>query len=283
MKHIVIPAILCAALTASCTFFQSIVHDDEVVAKVGRQKLYRSELEPFIPEGVSSLDSTNLSLAYIESWATGIIFSDKAMEQLSKEEQDMTAEIESYRRTILRFRYEQRYVADRLDTLVSEEQISDFYEAHPELFSLERPILKVRFIDISKAAEQKDEIIAKMGSRNPDELVEAEDLAFFNAIRYFDSSDTWMDAAILAREFGTDYGTMLACLSQNYITFDETDRNDVKVAYVCAIQRSGLAPLEFCSEKVRDFILNGRKRDLLTDLESRIVQDAKRSGHFVVY
>ena len=54
----------------SCERISNFIHDDEVVAKVGRDKLYRSQLENYIPSGLSSEDSTNLALQYIKSWAT---------------------------------------------------------------------------------------------------------------------------------------------------------------------------------------------------------------------
>lgn len=271
------------AMLAGCEMVSSFLHDDDVVARVGKHRLYYSELRAFIPEGVSSLDSTNLALAYIDSWATDLIFNDKAIEQLSKEDQDVTAEIEAYRRSLLRFRYEQHYIADRLDTLVSEDQIQEFYDSHPELFALARPILKVRFVDIYDAAEEKETIIKKMGSNKDSDILEAEYLAQGAAIRYFDSSDTWMDALLLAREFGTDYGTMLASMNKNYITLDDEDHTDVKVAYVCEIKRTGVAPLEFCYDRVKDYILNSRKREILVSLERRLLQEARDNGHLVIY
>ena len=50
------------AMLTSCEFVSSIIHDDEVVARLGSRKLYRTELEAFIPKGVSAEDSTNLAL-----------------------------------------------------------------------------------------------------------------------------------------------------------------------------------------------------------------------------
>ena len=41
--------ILLPALLGSCNAISSLVHDDQVVAKVGKNKLYKSELERFIP------------------------------------------------------------------------------------------------------------------------------------------------------------------------------------------------------------------------------------------
>ena len=63
--------LLLLSLTAtSCRFLNSFIHNGEqIVAKVGDEKLYLSELESFIPEGITPEDSVLLSRRYINSWA----------------------------------------------------------------------------------------------------------------------------------------------------------------------------------------------------------------------
>ena len=266
-----------------CQAIQSFIHDDKVVARVGKHKLYESEVNAYIPSGVSLADSTNLALQYINTWATDIIFADMAQSQLSKAERDVTAELEAYKRDLLRFRYEQRFIGDRLDTLVTEDQMLDFYDKHKNLFVLERPIMKVRFVDIYKNVEQKDQIIRLLSSNKPKDMETVEGLANKYAIRYFDKSYQWIDAAVLAREFGTDYGQMLAKMNQSYIRMESEDASDIKVAYVREIRRSGVAPFDFCTERIREYILSGRKHDLLVALEQSLLKGASDDGQFVIY
>lgn len=270
-------------LLTGCQAIQSFIHDDKVVARVGKHKLYESEVNAYIPSGVSVADSTNLALQYINTWATDIIFSDMAQSQLSKAERDVTAELEAYKRDLLRFRYEQRFIGDRLDTLVTEDQMLDFYEKHKNLFTLDRPILKVRFVDILKNMDKKDQIIRLMSSNKPKDMDEVEGLANKYAIKYFDKSYEWMDAAVLAREFGTDYGQMLAKMNQSYIRMESEDAADIKVAYVREIRRSGVAPFDFCTDRIREYILGGRKHDLLVALEQSLLKGASDDGQFVIY
>ena len=270
-------------LLTGCQAIQSFIHDDKVVARVGKNKLYESEVNAYIPSGVSIADSTNLALQYINTWATDIIFSDMAQSQLSKTERDITAELEAYKRELLRFRYEQRFIGDRLDTLVTEDQMLDFYEKHKNLFTLDRPILKVRFVDILKNMDKKDQIIRLMSSNKPKDMDEVEGLANKYAIKYFDKSYEWMDAAVLAREFGTDYGQMLAKMNQSYIRMESEDAADIKVAYVREIRRSGVAPFDFCTDRIREYILSGRKHDLLVALEQSLLKGASDDGQFVIY
>lgn len=270
-------------LFSSCDAIQSLIHDDEVVAKVGKHKLYKSELKKYIPAGVSSSDSVNLALQYINSWASGQIFSDMAQSQLSKADQDVSAELESYKRSLLRYRYEQQFVNERLDTLVTEDQMMDFYTAHQNLFKLERPILKIRFIDILKTSEQKDFLIKKMSSNKPADVVAVDSLARVYAIRYYDNSQDWMDASDLAKDFNTDYLTMLSHLKNNYITIENSEMADVKTAYVREIKKSGIAPFEYCQERIREYILSERKRELLVSLERSLLDGASDKGTFVIY
>ena len=270
-------------LLTGCQAIQSFIHDDKVVARVGKHKLYESEVNAYIPSGVSIADSTNFALQYINTWATDIIVSDMAQSQLSKTERDITAELEAYKRELLRFRYEQRFIGDRLDTLVTEDQMLDFYEKHKNLFTLDRPILKVRFVDILKNMDKKDQIIRLMSSNKPKDMDEVEGLANKYAIKYFDKSYEWMDAAVLAREFGTDYGQMLAKMNQSYIRMESEDAADIKVAYVREIRRSGVAPFDFCTDRIREYILSGRKHDLLVALEQSLLKGASDDGQFVIY
>lgn len=273
----------CCLILGGCDAIQSVIHDDRVVAKVGSHRLYESRLKAYIPEGVSFSDSTNLALQYINTWAADIIFSEMAQAQLSKAEQDVSEELEAYRRDLLRFRYEQRFLSDRLDTLVTEDQMLEYYEAHKELFTIERPILKVRFLDIYKNVEQKDRMIKLMASSKPADIAEVEQLAGRYAIRYIDSGMAWMDAATLAREFGIPYEDMLSRMKQSYIMVENPDMSDVKVAYVREIKRSGVAPYEFCAGRIREYIISGRKHSLLVALERSLLEESGASGEFVIY
>lgn len=267
----------------ACNTISSIIHDDEVVARVGQEKLYLSDVEKYVPEFVSPEDSANLVRQYINSWATEILYQQVAQEQLSESEMDVSAELEDYRRSLLKYRYEQRYINERLDTLITPEQIAEYYSAHQESFQLERPILKVRFVDIAKNSPSREKIIKLMSSKKDEDIFEAGELASEAALRYFDASDRWMDAIVLAREFGTDYTDMLAAMRGNVIKIEPADRSDVLVAFVAEMKKNGVAPMEYVEDRIRDYILSARKQELLTGLERDLLEDALDEKNFVIY
>ena len=267
----------------SCKAFQSYIHDGEVVAKLGGHKLYRSELEDLIPNGISPEDSTHLAAMFINSWVTDKAFQDIAEQKLGKEDKDVSKELEAYRLSLLRYRFEQKYVAERLDTSVSGAAISDYYNSHKENFVLERPILKARFMKIAKDSPNLQKIKKLMSSSDVEDVIAADSVAFNSAQRYIDFSETWMDAMTLAAEFGVDYVQMLSKKNGSFIEIPDQEGN-ICVAYVADMIKAGEnAPLEFCEENIKDIIISVRKHDLLTTLERDLIEDAKSRENFVIY
>lgn len=275
----IVSVLLSFALFCSC----NIIRDDDVVARVGKNKLYKSELDKYIPELVSPEDSANLAMQYINTWASELLYEKVASEQLSKSEMDVSAELEDYRRSLLKYRYEQRYINDRLDTLITEGQIAEYYEKNKSNFELDRPIVKFRYVDIMKGAPNKDLILKKMCSSDFDEVQSVSNLAHTTALRYWDCSEKWMDSILLAKEFGIDYESMFKLVRNNLIRVESNDRPDLQAAYISEVQYSGPAPVEYCADKIRNYILSARKHKILADLEQDLLKNALSQKQLVIY
>ena len=256
---------------------------DAVVARVGEHRLMRSELAAYIPAGVSSEDSLALAQSYIKSWAEDLIFLDMAEKHLSAEEKDVTKDLEDYRRTLLKYRYEERYINDRLDTLISDEAVRNYYREHMDKFLVDRPLLKVRYMIIPADSRSLKTIRELMSSDDAMDAIAADSLAFTAALRYVDSSDAWMDAIILARELGTDEVSMMSALRNRTIEFVGDD-GLLRVAYVVdMVQKGSPAPLDYCEERIKDVLLSARKHELVGGLERDLLNDALAKGKFVIY
>ncbi len=269
-------------LLSSCNMISSLVHDDVVIAKVEDNKLYKSELDRLMPKFISAEDSTKLAERYINSWAMDHLYLEVAEDQLTKEEMDVSEELETYRLSLIKHRYEQRYINNRLDTLVTDEQVEEYYETHKNEYKLQRPILKVRFVDIMKDSPNKDAVLKLMDSEEYDDIEKLDSLAHAFALRYFDRSETWMDSRELALIFGMDYLSMLSHLKGNKISVEPEGRGDILVAYVAEIQKDGFQPIEYCSPTIRDIIISNRKNTLLKDLERDLLSNALESNTFEI-
>ena len=254
-----------------------------MVAEAGSEKLYRSDLNAVIPNGISAEDSTYLARQYINSWAAEMVYLEIAEEQLSKTEKDVTKELEDYRRSLLKYRYEQLYVNERLDTAVSDMLVEEYYNSHQEKFVLNRPLVKARFLSIADDSPAKEQIRKRMSSDEVEDLVEADSLAYSSAYKFTTWSDAWVDVTVLAREFSLDYETMLAQVKKQWI--EKVDTLGVsRLAYVKELMRRGeVAPIEYAAPSIRDIIISARKQALISTLEQDLLKDARENGKFVIY
>jgi len=255
----------------------------EVVARAGDHMLRRSQLEKYIPQGVSSEDSINLARQYIDAWAEDILLLDMADKQLSKEEKDVSRELEDYRRTLLKYRYEQRYIEERLDTLITDEEVSRFYRENPEKFSLERPVVKVRYLIIPADAKSVKNLRRLLASEEESDIMDAAAIAAVSAIKFADQSDTWTDALTLAQNLGMEYQTLLGSLKSNNIEYTDA-AGHLHLAHITEMIAEGkTAPEEFVRERIRDLILSIRKHNLEVSLERELLEDARRHNKYVIY
>ncbi len=273
---IVLPALM------SCRAISSFLNKDEAVAEVGAEKLYRSELNALIPKGIASEDSVRLARQYINTWALDHVFLNIAEEQLSKTEKDVTRELEDYRKSLLKYRYEQLYVNERLDTAVSDEMVEEYYEANKAKFILQRPVVKARYLRIANDSPTLKKIRKKMPSDEAQDLVEADSLAYSSALKFATWGNEWLDIATLAREFSMDHVSLTMSINGSWI--EKVDTTGVlNLAYISEIVRAGYAaPIGYCAPSIKDMIISARKQELVTSLERDLLNDARKTGQFVI-
>ncbi len=266
----------------SCRTISSLVHDDQVVAKVGKYFLYKSDLDKVIPESATGQDSMTLALQYINAWASDAVFLDVAEEHLSKADKDVSKELEEYRRSLLKYKYEQQYVNERLDTAVTDDELLRYYESNPGQFILEVPVAKVRYMKIDADSPQYGLIKAKMASTVVDDLVAADSLAYYAADIYTDYSGNWVDMAEFSRNFGVDYMTLMSKVRRSMVEMKDSS-GKMNVAYIEDYIAAGdRAPLEYCRERIKDIIVSVRKQTLINNLERELLDDARAKGKFEI-
>ena len=282
IAHIVAIIGIVLPMFASCKAISDFLDDGEVVAKVGEARLLMEDLQKVIPNGISPEDSTLLARQYITTWALDHVYMEVAEKQLSAAELDVSQEVEAYRRSLLKYRYEQLYVNQRLDTLISEDQIREFYEKNGDRFVLKQPIVKARFMTMMTDAPNLKTIQKKMSSGKYGEIMEADSLARVLALRYVAWEDSWIDAIVLAREFGTESASVMSSIKKGWI--ERKDVNDMNnIAFVMDVIPAGRkAPKEYCEPLIKDMIISARKQTLISNLEQDLLREARESGKFEI-
>lgn len=270
-------------LSPSCRTISSLVHEGDVVAKAGKHKLYSPELDAHIPNGLSPEDSAKMAERYIRTWASDMLFMDEAEENMSKQDLDVSKELEDYRRSLIKYRYEQNYVNKMLDTSITSTEIKAYFDSHVDNFNLQRPIVKAVFISIPEGSPNIETIRKKISSDKDEDMSEVDSLTFASAIKTTDFDGKWVDVTLLAREFGTDWQTLQSKSKDGVVEIPDGNGN-VDIAYIKSLMPAGeTGPVEYYSEQIRDIILSRRKSELLSSLERELLENAGKNGKFETY
>ena len=279
----IVSGILVLASLSGCKFFGDVLHNEPLAAKVGSHELTMAALRDAVPDGLTPEDSAAFAERYINSWARDMLLMDRAEKSLSAEEKDVSAQLEDYRRTLLNHRYEQKYIAEHLDSLVTREEIEDYYAANREKFRLQNPVVKAYYFNISPRSKELQTILSGMTSTKEAQRAEANTLMRTASMRFVDYSANWVDAYVLAREFNTDVVTLLSSRKKEWIRLPDGLGHDNVAFLIDYVPDGSYAPVDYCTKRIEEIILSARKHALSAEFETKLIEEALESEQLIIY
>ena len=124
--------------------------DNIPLAKVGNTYLYQTDLEGLIPRGTRANDSILISRSYINKWVQTQLLLQEAQNNLPPDKLDFGKQLEEYRNSLIIYHYETEYVKQHLDTVISDNDINEYYQGHLKDFQLKQNIVKVIYAVVNK-------------------------------------------------------------------------------------------------------------------------------------
>ena len=146
----------------ACDSVQKDIRDkDKAIARVYDRYLYPEDVQDLL-EGLSNSEDSGAVLSnYINLWAKEQLILYKAEFNLNDNQKDFERQIQDYKNDLLSFTYQQEYIKQNLDTIVSIEDIEEYYSNYKESFLLKENILKVNYMVISSNAPKLKSFIQK--------------------------------------------------------------------------------------------------------------------------
>lgn len=266
--------IIAALLVCSCTLYDSITKGEKV-AQIGRAALYKTDIEKIIPKGLEAQDSIALVRQYIDSWAIRQLMLQKAQEQLPKHEKDVAQLLEDYRVQLLVFRYENKFVEERLDTIVTVADREEYYNAHSGSFVGRNGVFKGRLVKMQNSSPNLQVMRKLAQEREIGELEELEQLAYNSAYKYSNYNNNWVDLSIVAKEAGAPLEELHRLMPGKKGVVEVKDTVYTNILQVLEYVPPGeVTPFEYNSEKIKEIIISRRKQELLSNLQRDILNDA---------
>lgn len=272
-------SLLAVLLLCGCTHRSD---ESPLVAEVYGHQLHRSDLVGLVAEGVSAEDSAAIVNNYVEQWIRQTVILSRAEKNIKD---NFDRQIQEYRNSLLTYSYEQQIVNQLLDTNISDEQISEYYEQHRDDFRLTNAIVKAVYVVVpnkSPLVSKLKKIISKRDFDDRD-IVDLEEIATHNGLTGYYDAMSWIP-------FYTLQGTVpIVTYNENlYLKQNHTIvLNDDAVTYLVRIvdykMSNETPPLELQKENIRSILLNQRKLEILSRLQTDLLRQAEQSDNVKRY
>lgn len=267
---------MAAFLLSSCNLFYR--HGEEVVAVLGEHQLLRSELDD-VTRGLTGDDSASVADQYIHQWAGDILIYEHARD---KADERLEALVENYRRSLYVHRYQQRYIAQRMPTLVADTLIQRFYAEHCDELVLDQTILQGLIIVVPNASPNLSSL--RSWVKEPDtHLEQIEKYAYGNASSYELFLDRWMtiDQVLLRFPF-SENNLRQQLRQQRHIELQ--DSVSTYMLQVTDRYFSGEAmPEDYARTEIEKMILSQRQVDYLQRQRESLIHDALLLNKLRIY
>ncbi|PVX50096.1 hypothetical protein C7377_1746 [Balneicella halophila] len=272
-------------LLASCQNKEKVAPKDEHgtrVAKVGDSYLYEEDLKDLLKDETSGDDSVALRERYINNWIRKNLLLETAKMNLTEEEQNVEELVKDYRSSLLISQYKQKYLAEHLDTIVTDEELTNYVAEHSESFVLKRPIYKYYLAKVLTKNKKDIALISSLFSKRNINLMQDFQLENTTVISNYDGG--WYTAKDILRNLPSEADLKdLNSLKEGKVLTMKDQTTTYFLKPIKIIPEGEMSPVDFINEKVREIILHNRKIALAKQLEYEIYEVAKTNNQFEVY
>lgn len=278
--------LFCLGAMNQCTWLEARKKGD-AVARVYDQYLYRSELKGIVPPGLPAPDSIDAARQYIDNWIRQQVILRHAERNLKKDVQDFSEQLEAYRNSLVIYAYESELLKQKLDTSVTNSEITEYYNENAANFQLRENIVKYKYLRIPLNLIEKPFVkkATKLfnTTKDTDAEEELEKLSQKWMFGYRPDDDNWVNFKTMTTEVPLEVYNEEDFLSN----FRHAEVRDSAYLYHLFItdykMKESTSPLSLEQNNIRNIIINRRKLALLKHMQEEVYKEALLKKEYEIY
>jgi hypothetical protein len=254
-----------------------------VIARANTAYLYADEVKDIVPFGTSTKDSLELIKKYIDNWVHETLVIQKAESNLSEDKKNVEKQLQDYRNSLITFAYEKELVNQKLDTLVTPNEIEEYYNNNKANFELRDNIIKVIYIKVNKTAPEMKKLKNWYKSDEPKDKEQLASYCHQFAANFYLDDNSWLFFDDLLKEIPIQtYNKELFLQNNRFVEVSDSLYN-----YFVNIKgfkiRNSLSPISFETENIKNIILNKRKLQLIAKMKEDVYNDAVNNNKIEIF
>ena len=271
------------ACAGACGSWSGYKADDEMVARVGGNYLYRSELAAAMPSGIAAADSVNYSRAFIEKWIIGQLKQQEAEKLFSESEEDIDRLVEEYRRSLLVYRLDRHYIESEPCGEISDNDIAAYYKEHKSDFKISQPMVKGEIFAMSESFRRREQMLKWYESPKPESREDFVESCRKNNLLHLEFNE-WVSFS----DFLSNLPLLRTSRNEELLGSRKVQKIHHNKTYyyfrITNVLKAGDAmPLEMVKDNIRQILISRHRAEVIHGQEERIMSNALSSGHAKIY
>ncbi len=248
---------------------------------MGDVYLYPSDIKDISSK--TEKDSAEVVKKKINNWIRETLLLQHAEKNLTEGKKNFDKMVNDYRKSLITYQYESELVKQKLDTIVSDEEIGKYYEENKSNFELKDNIIKVIYVKVNKKAPKLDKVKEWYKSNDVKDKDALASYCHLYGENFFLDENSWLLFDDVLKEIPMKLYDKEQFLQNNR----SIETQDSTFLYFVNIKgfmtKNSASPLSFEKENIRNIILNKRKVALIKKMREDIYKEAVRNKLFEIY
>ena len=278
LQNIILIAAIGLAGTGCKKINLELPGDDNVLATVYDKKLYLEDIEGITSSAASEQDSIIILKGFVNNWIKDQLLIKEAETNITRDI-DIEKLVKDYRSSLIQYNYIEQLYSKDLDTLISEQEINEYYERFKQQFNLAESIVKYTFIKFRKSDKKTISEFNKFWNNNKTENYIS--FAKSEAVFFQQSSEWELLNSLLnllpknsVAESNLKEGKKIETEDKNFKFF-------VKIEQI--FLKTDVPPLEYITPTIKKVILNERKTELVKNLKQKLYDNNMENNNIKTY
>ncbi len=253
--------------------------DDPLLVSYGDKHLKYSDVIAHVGVELNEQDSQMVIGNFIEAWVKDQVLIKEAKEQL-KDQSEIEKLTEDFRNDLLLLKFEEQLIKNKLDTVISDQELIAYYQSNKSRYKLESTIFRFIFIKANKPVADPKSLETIWRTQNTSNLQMLNiycqnnaDICFLNPERWY----KWEEIKQYIPSKFLSESNIHAGTSRDFADFNYA----YKMKFFEVVRPNQDPPLSFLREQATQAILHQRKILLLDRIKAELYEKELREKRII--
>lgn len=253
--------------------------EDPLLVSYGDKHLKYSDVIAHVGVELNEEDSQMVIGNFIEGWVKDQVLIKEAKEQL-KDQSEIEKLTEDFRNDLLLLKFEEQLIKNKLDTVISDQELIAYYQSNKSRYKLESTIFRFIFIKANKPVADPKSLETIWRNQNAGNLQMLNiycqnnaDICFLNPERWY----KWEEIKQYIPSKFLSESNIHAGASRDFADFNYA----YKMKFFEVVRPNQDPPLSFLREQATQAILHQRKILLLDQIKAELYEKELREKRII--